>query len=122
MGGIPDAGDHPSEGDPAAGGSPDPGTGAHTDPTSVPRAFALHLTPKRVRLRVTGAALVVVRIDRRSGHRWHRARRLTLRATHAGALTLPTPRLAAGRYRLTVHVRVGRRSHTSHVIAVLPRA
>jgi hypothetical protein len=75
-----------------------------------------------VRLRLTSAAAVVVTIDRRSGHRWHRARRLTLRATHAGALTLPLRHLAAGRYRLTVHVHVGRRSHTRRAIVVLPRS
>jgi hypothetical protein len=39
---------------------------------------------------------------------------------HAGALTLPIRHLVAGRYRLTVHVRVGRRSHTRRVIAMLP--
>jgi hypothetical protein len=116
MGGTPGGGNPPS-----ADGAPDR-TGAGTHPTSAARAFGLRLTARHVRLHLTNAAVVVVTIDRRTGHRWHRARHLTLRATHAGALTLPIRRLAAGRYRLTVRVRVGRRSHASHVIAVLRRA
>jgi hypothetical protein len=116
MGGTPDAGNHP-----AGGRSPD-GANVSTQPNSVPRALTLRLTPRHVRLRLTGAALVVVTIDRRTRHHWNRARRLTLRATHAGALTLPVRRLAAGRYRVTVHVHVGRRSHTRRVVVVLPRS
>jgi hypothetical protein len=112
MGAITHEGNHP-----AAGGSPDR---AGADPTPVPRAFGLRLTAKRVRLRLTGSAVVVVAIDRRSGHRWQRVRHMAARSRHAGALTLPIRHLAAGRYRLTVHVRVGRRSHTRRVFAVLP--
>jgi len=111
---VPDAGNHP-----AAAGAPDR-TAARTGHTPVPRAFALRLTANRVRLRLTKAAVVVVTIDRRSGHRWHRVRRVKAGHRHAGALTLPIRHLAAGRYRLTVRVHVGRRSRTRRVIAVLP--
>jgi hypothetical protein len=119
-GGAASTGGTPGDGNPpSADGAPDR-TGAGTHPTSAPGVFGLGLTARHVRLHLTSAAVVVVTIDRRSGQRWQRVRRVATDVTHAGTLTLPIAHLPAGRYRVTVHLHAGLGSRTSRVIATLP--
>lgn len=96
---------------PPSGGSPaQPRPGAHN--IGVPRVSGLRLGQRQLRLRVTGAALVDVMIDRHWHGHWRHARLLTIHAASARTVTRRIRRLSAGSYRLTIHVRTdaGRRA------------
>ncbi len=73
------------------------------------RILAASVTATRLRLRLSAATLVTVKIERSAG-RARRARlvkTLSARARGAGALVIRLPRLAPGRYRLTIAVAHG---------------